>query len=293
MLEELGSDAHVFFNVDARADHRRGAGSRLGRQGSLPDERALFTARVDARTAARVGARLELAVDPARFHFFDPDTRRAAEPQPARPARGRRVTKQRETRERVLELIEPLERRRRDPLRAPARHRPRRLAADRARGARRARARGLPRSPPRRRHVRRRAEGREGHRHHLVQRRHARSAASRRRAARSTCASIPAGARLGRILHVSPSEQVLSVKRLRLADGEPMAIELLHVRAVARAGPDRRRSRGELLLRPARRPLRDLDRRRHADRRADGHERGGVGRRSACRSTRPRCSSSA
>ena len=42
--------------------------------------------------------------------------------------------------------------------------------------------------------------------------------------------AIPAGARLGRILHVSPSEPVLSVKRLRLADGEPMAIELLHVR---------------------------------------------------------------
>jgi GntR family transcriptional regulator len=43
--------------------------------------------------------------------------------------------------------------------------------------------------------------------------------------------TIPAGARLGRILHVSPSEPVLSIKRLRLADGEPMAIELLHVRA--------------------------------------------------------------
>ena len=40
-----------------------------------------------------------------------------------------------------------------------------------------------------------------------------------------------AGARLGRILHVSPSEEILSVKRLRLADGDPMAIELLHVRA--------------------------------------------------------------
>ncbi len=43
--------------------------------------------------------------------------------------------------------------------------------------------------------------------------------------------SIPAGARLGRILHVSPSEPVLSVKRLRLADGDAMAIELLNVRA--------------------------------------------------------------
>jgi GntR family transcriptional regulator len=43
--------------------------------------------------------------------------------------------------------------------------------------------------------------------------------------------TIPAGARLGRILHVSPSEPIVSVKRLRLADGDPMAIELLHVRS--------------------------------------------------------------
>src|SRR3982751_3795695 len=40
-----------------------------------------------------------------------------------------------------------------------------------------------------------------------------------------------AGARLGRILHVSPSEQIVSAKRLRLADGEPMASELLPPRA--------------------------------------------------------------
>jgi GntR family transcriptional regulator len=40
-----------------------------------------------------------------------------------------------------------------------------------------------------------------------------------------------AGARLGRILHVSPSEEILTVKRLRLADGDPMAVELLHTRA--------------------------------------------------------------
>jgi multiple sugar transport system ATP-binding protein len=42
--------------------------------GLLPAERALFTARVDTRTRARVGEAIELAVDPARFHFFDPDT---------------------------------------------------------------------------------------------------------------------------------------------------------------------------------------------------------------------------
>jgi GntR family transcriptional regulator len=42
---------------------------------------------------------------------------------------------------------------------------------------------------------------------------------------------VSAGARLGRLLHVSPSEQVVVVKRLRLADRETMAIEDLHVRA--------------------------------------------------------------
>ena len=40
----------------------------------------------------------------------------------------------------------------------------------------------------------------------------------------------PAGAHLGRLLHVSPSEPVVIVKRLRLADRETMAIETLHVR---------------------------------------------------------------
>jgi GntR family transcriptional regulator len=40
----------------------------------------------------------------------------------------------------------------------------------------------------------------------------------------------PAGARLGRLLKVSPSEPVVIARRLRLADGESMAIETLHVR---------------------------------------------------------------
>ncbi len=70
VVEELGSEAHVFFRcaavpggVDARDE------STL-----LADERAILTARVDAQSTARVGAVLELAIDPARFHFFDGDT---------------------------------------------------------------------------------------------------------------------------------------------------------------------------------------------------------------------------
>jgi GntR family transcriptional regulator len=41
---------------------------------------------------------------------------------------------------------------------------------------------------------------------------------------------ISAGARLGRLLHVSPSEPIVFAKRLRIADHEAMAIEDLHVR---------------------------------------------------------------
>ena len=42
---------------------------------------------------------------------------------------------------------------------------------------------------------------------------------------------VSAGARLGRLLHVSPSEPVVVANRLRLADGETMAIETVHIRA--------------------------------------------------------------
>lgn len=41
--------------------------------------------------------------------------------------------------------------------------------------------------------------------------------------------TVAAGARLGRFLNVSPSEPTMVAKRLRLADGETMAIEMLHV----------------------------------------------------------------
>ena len=41
--------------------------------------------------------------------------------------------------------------------------------------------------------------------------------------------TVAAGARLGRFLNVSPSEPTMVAKRLRLADGETMAIETLHV----------------------------------------------------------------
>ncbi len=44
-------------------------------------------------------------------------------------------------------------------------------------------------------------------------------------------AVVPAGARLGRRLQLPPEDPVVRVTRLRLADGEPMALEVLHVPA--------------------------------------------------------------
>jgi multiple sugar transport system ATP-binding protein len=74
VVEELGSDAHVFFPVDApRIGPETAAGAEQD-ESLLADESTLFTARVDPRTAAEVGGRLELTVDASRFHFFDPQT---------------------------------------------------------------------------------------------------------------------------------------------------------------------------------------------------------------------------
>jgi multiple sugar transport system ATP-binding protein len=79
VIEELGAEAHVIFPVEAapveaedlRAVHDEGeADARL----LADDARALFTARVDARTQARAGSKLRLAVNPSAFHFFDPAT---------------------------------------------------------------------------------------------------------------------------------------------------------------------------------------------------------------------------
>jgi multiple sugar transport system ATP-binding protein len=73
VLEELGSDAHVFFRVDA-APASEGAAKQTDDAALVAEEGALLTARVDPRTSARVGDALTLAVDPLRLHFFDPST---------------------------------------------------------------------------------------------------------------------------------------------------------------------------------------------------------------------------
>ena len=69
-----GEGASVVVADISQPAAERVASEAAAEGGLLPESRALFTARLDARTGARVGAPLELAVDPARFHYFDPET---------------------------------------------------------------------------------------------------------------------------------------------------------------------------------------------------------------------------
>jgi len=79
VLESIGSDAYVFFRAegakavvveDARSDDREDSGSLLAEE----EDTAMFSARVDPRTKAKVGERLTLTVDPSRLYFFSPET---------------------------------------------------------------------------------------------------------------------------------------------------------------------------------------------------------------------------
>jgi multiple sugar transport system ATP-binding protein len=83
VTEELGSEIHVIFTIDAPpvdhpsiSDASRAEGEEEDETGvaALAGGKSLWTARVAARSAARPGTALELGVDTSRLHFFDPDT---------------------------------------------------------------------------------------------------------------------------------------------------------------------------------------------------------------------------
>ncbi len=81
VAEELGSEVNVLFSVDAppiETEETRAAADTAGGDEPIPlmsdGRRAVFCARVDARTQARAGSAIRLSCDPSRFHYFDPDT---------------------------------------------------------------------------------------------------------------------------------------------------------------------------------------------------------------------------
>jgi multiple sugar transport system ATP-binding protein len=78
VVEELGSETHAIFPIDApsvdseevRATTDEGDSSVL----LASHRRALFTASLPEGTAVEIGQPLKLALNPARLHFFDPET---------------------------------------------------------------------------------------------------------------------------------------------------------------------------------------------------------------------------
>jgi multiple sugar transport system ATP-binding protein len=76
VLEELGSDSHVIFPIDApkvEAEELRAAADHE-EDALLADDQSLWNARVSSKTEAEPGRRLRLAVDPAALYFFDPES---------------------------------------------------------------------------------------------------------------------------------------------------------------------------------------------------------------------------
>ncbi|MFL5935675.1 MAG: ABC transporter ATP-binding protein [Gaiellaceae bacterium] len=74
VVEELGSEVHALFPVKAPPVTAERLDVAPTEASLLLEAHSLFTARLDARTAARPGSPLKVAVDPERFHFFDPET---------------------------------------------------------------------------------------------------------------------------------------------------------------------------------------------------------------------------
>ena len=78
VLEELGSESHVIFPIDAPvvdADPLHAAAGNEEQAVLVADDRqSLFTATVNPASKVRPGSRLTLAVDSSRFHFFDVDS---------------------------------------------------------------------------------------------------------------------------------------------------------------------------------------------------------------------------
>jgi multiple sugar transport system ATP-binding protein len=90
VVEDLGSEAHVLFTVDAPPVRVEGVEQDPSAGTPIPlvaaEGTSVFTAAVDARSGARAGHPVRLSVDPARFHFFDRDSGLAIRTRPQVPA---------------------------------------------------------------------------------------------------------------------------------------------------------------------------------------------------------------
>src|SRR5271166_1891469 len=96
ITEELGTEIHVIFTIDAPpvehaaivAAEEAAAEDEAETEAALAGGKSLWTARVSARSHVKPGQPIELAVDTHRLHFFDPATGLSiGHPQAQPPAR--------------------------------------------------------------------------------------------------------------------------------------------------------------------------------------------------------------
>ena len=226
VLEELGSDAHVFFTVDARSITAEALEAADDARGLIAGGGALFTARVDAahrRPRRRAGRRSRSTRAAPVLRSRDRAAPRCRARRRSRRADLAAMTKQREAREQVLELIETLEVG--DAIPSERAAQPSTLGVSRL--TLRAALDELVREG---RLTRRRGAGTFVAEPKVAKGMTITSFSDDMRQRGLTPGSrtlefrtIPAGARLGRILHVSPSEPVLvgqaAPPRRRRADG--------------------------------------------------------------------------
>jgi len=89
-VEQLGSELHAFFAIDARPPGGEEATVRnVDQDEALPGQAHNGVARLDPRSGVRPGSRVTFRVDPARLYFFDPATGQATawpSGQPGQPA---------------------------------------------------------------------------------------------------------------------------------------------------------------------------------------------------------------
>ena len=76
VVEELGSDSHVIFPIEAprvEAEELRAAVDDE-EDALIADDRSMWNARVSSKAEAEPGRRIRLALDPAELYFYDPET---------------------------------------------------------------------------------------------------------------------------------------------------------------------------------------------------------------------------
>jgi multiple sugar transport system ATP-binding protein len=77
VTEELGSEIHVIFTIDAPIVEHSSLSQAITDEDddsaiALGEGKSQWTARVAARSHVKAGQRLELAVDTTNLHYFDP-----------------------------------------------------------------------------------------------------------------------------------------------------------------------------------------------------------------------------